>query len=102
IKVMKLFIRTDKEVIKDALKLTRPSFVEKYKDTCASKKTLEEAYHQLRVYHVEKGSANTLSPYLDKILGEDVNDTIVVEDQDQTRVDDSYTKLTIQKREEEE
>lgn len=103
---LKLFIRTDAKVIADALSLTRPVFVEKYRDTAATEQILQEAYHQLRVHHIKTTSkpmpASTpraLREALDPTIG-GPDDAIVVTDDTPTPSDNKFTKMAIQSKEE--
>lgn len=100
---MKLFIRTEQSVIQDALKMSRPVFVQKYRDTASTEKILEEAYHQLRIHHLKTtgtpiGKNSSVPLHLRAILDPTVgepDDAVVVTDGSDT---DDYrlTKVTIQ------
>jgi len=45
---MKLFLRTDPQTVQNALKMSLPIFKEHYKETKATERSLESAYHSIR------------------------------------------------------
>lgn len=105
---MKLFIRTEQSVIKDALTLTRPVFVDKYKGTASSEKILSEAYHQLRVFHVKSTSVKPsrsipehLRPILDPTVSEP-DDAVVTTTNEKAPDNSGFTKVTILENKQEE
>jgi len=76
---VKLFIRTDKETINNALQKSLPEFLHIYKDV-TSEKILKEAYHSLRGSTTQEFTSTNLDLKVDKkeetIVSTNVSDLV--------------------------